>query len=211
MTREETLIRRIRTCAAAVVVIGLRYVGPPLAAKEAKAGHAAIGIERRADRVDRISRGENYIGDVVTEDAEDVVGSDCLRASQGFAVVAEDDVVTFHASMSLDRSKQSDTSHIEHIVDQSLPWHHVRQLLVPESTMSHLGVTEEITRPRLGELPEDVASASECLRATDLVLGATGHAAVDYRFVVQHAPVVFDARNATSEFDTENVIRLGVE
>ena len=63
-----TLYERITTKSAKVGVIGLGYVGLPLAVEKAKAGFRVLGFDIQREKVDKINRGENYIGDVVPED-----------------------------------------------------------------------------------------------------------------------------------------------
>ena len=142
------LLARVQTRTAAVAVIGLGYVGLPLAVEKAKAGFSVVGIERNPDRVAMVNRGENYIGDVVPDDLAAVVRSRHLRATEDFAVVADVDVITICVPTPLDKNKQPDTSYIEFVVEQSLPYIHPGQLVVLEST-TYPGTTEEIILPQL--------------------------------------------------------------
>lgn len=153
------LLERIKDRQAVVAVIGLGYVGLPLSVEKARAGFRVIGIERNAERVDKVNRGENYIGDVVAEDLERAVSSGNLRATSDFATVADADVVAICVPTPLDKNKQPDTSYIEHVVEESLPYLHSGQLIVLEST-TYPGTTEEIIRPRVEsrghEIGEDI-------------------------------------------------------
>jgi len=148
--REEELLARIRERSARVAVIGLGYVGLPLAVEKAKAGFTVVGIDRNANRVAQINRGENYIGDVIAEDLAEAVHHGCIRATQDFAEVANADIITICVPTPLDRNKQPDTSFIEHVVGCSLP--HIRpgQLIVLEST-TYPGTTQEVIQPYLEE------------------------------------------------------------
>ncbi|MGD9675646.1 MAG: nucleotide sugar dehydrogenase [Candidatus Bipolaricaulia bacterium] len=137
------LLKKIQTRQAAVAVIGLGYVGLPLAVEKAKAGFTVVGVERNPERVAMVNRGENYIGDVVPDDLAAVVRTGKLRATQDFSVVADVDVVTICVPTPLDRNKQPDTSYIEYVVEQSLPHLRRGQLVVLEST-TYPGTTEEI-------------------------------------------------------------------
>jgi UDP-N-acetyl-D-glucosamine dehydrogenase len=145
-----SLIEKIQNKTARVAVIGLGYVGLPLAVEKAKVGYAVVGVERNADRVAQVNRGENYIGDVVPDDLAAVVRAGRLRATQDFSVVADVDVVTICVPTPLDKNKQPDTSYIEYVVEQSLPYIHPGQLIVLEST-TYPGTTEEIIQTRLEE------------------------------------------------------------
>ena len=144
----DTLMERIRSKSARVAVIGLGYVGLPLAVEKAKAGYSVVGIDRNPERVAQVNRAENYIGDVVPDDLAAVVRSGKLRATVDFAVVADVDVVTICVPTPLDKNKQPDTSFIEHVVEQSLPYIHAGQLIVLEST-TYPGTTEEIIQARV--------------------------------------------------------------
>ncbi len=137
------LLAKVKARQAAVAVIGLGYVGLPLAVEKAKAGFSVVGVERNPERVAMVNRGENYIGDVVPDDLAAVVRSGKLRATQDFSVVADVDVVTICVPTPLDRNKQPDTSYIEYVVEQSLPFLRRGQLIVLEST-TYPGTTEEI-------------------------------------------------------------------
>jgi UDP-N-acetyl-D-glucosamine dehydrogenase len=145
-----SLIEKIRNKTARIAVIGLGYVGLPLAVEKAKVGYTVVGVERNADRVAQVNRGENYIGDVVPDDLAAVVRAGRLRATQDFSVVADVDVVTICVPTPLDKNKQPDTSYIEYVVEQSLPYIHPGQLIVLEST-TYPGTTEEIIQTRLEE------------------------------------------------------------
>jgi len=145
------LLQKIRSREATIGVIGLGYVGLPLAVEKAKAGFEVVGIDRNPERVEQVNRGENYISDVLAQDLANVVAAGRLRAVQDFAVVKESDVVTICVPTPLDKNKQPDTSYIEHVVDQSLPYVHPGQLIVLEST-TYPGTTEEVIQPRLEAL-----------------------------------------------------------
>jgi len=145
-----SLIEKIRNKTARIAVIGLGYVGLPLAVEKAKVGFAVVGVERNADRVAQVNRGENYIGDVVPDDLAAVVRAGRLRATQDFSVVTDVDVVTICVPTPLDKNKQPDTSYIEYVGQQSLPYIHAGQLIVLEST-TYPGTTEEIIQARLEE------------------------------------------------------------
>ncbi len=145
------LLEKIRTKRAVIVVMGLGYVGLPLAVEKAKAGFTVIGIERNLERVQKVNRGENYIPDVLEADLKDVVQSGKLRAVQGppdYSPVAHADVITLCVPTPLGKNKQPDTSYIEYVTDQSLPYLRKHQLMVLEST-TYPGTTEEVLLPKI--------------------------------------------------------------
>ncbi|MGB2983190.1 MAG: nucleotide sugar dehydrogenase [Candidatus Bipolaricaulia bacterium] len=143
-----TLRERIEGRQAVIAVIGLGYVGLPLSVEKARAGFQVIGVERNPDRVDKVNRGENYIGDVVAQDLREAVESGKLRATGDFSVVGDADVLAICVPTPLDKNKQPDTSYIEHVLEASLPHIHPGQLVVLEST-TYPGTTEEIIQPRI--------------------------------------------------------------
>ncbi len=143
-----SLLERIKAQTATVTVVGLGYVGLPLAVEKAKAGFTVVGIDRNPERVSKVNRGENYIGDVVPADLQDVVRQGRLRAVEEFDVLREADVLTICVPTPLDKNKQPDTSYIEYVVDQSLPYVHADQLVVLEST-TYPGTTQEVIQPRI--------------------------------------------------------------
>ena len=142
------LLHKIEQREAKVAVIGLGYVGLPLAVEKAKAGFTVIGIDRKEERVAMVNRGENYIPDILGSDLATVVAEGKLRATQDFSVVADVDVITICVPTPLDKNKQPDTSYIEGVVEQSLPYLHKGQLVVLEST-TYPGTTEEIILPQI--------------------------------------------------------------
>jgi len=143
-----TLLERIERREAKVALIGLGYVGLPLAVEQAKAGFSVIGIDRNADRVAMVNRGTNYIPDVLIDDLAAVVREGRLRAGQDFSVVGEVDILMICVPTPLDKNKQPDTSYVEGVVELSLPYLHPGQLVVLEST-TYPGTTEEVILPRI--------------------------------------------------------------
>ena len=146
----DELLRKIRSREAKIAVIGLGYVGLPLAVEKAKAGFQVVGIESNPKRVEKVNRAENYIPDVLDIELREVVQKGRLVATPSFSAVSEADVITICVPTPLDKNKQPDTSAIEFVVGQSLSYLHAGQLLVLEST-TYPGTTEEIILPRLKE------------------------------------------------------------
>jgi len=142
------LLERIERREAKIAVIGLGYVGLPLAVEQAKAGFSVIGIDRNAERVAMVNQGENYIPDVLIDDLSAVVSEGRLTAVQDFSVIGGVDILMICVPTPLDRNKQPDTSYIEGVVELSLPHLHPGQLVVLEST-TYPGTTEEVILPRI--------------------------------------------------------------
>lgn len=144
----KTLRARLESREATIAIIGLGYVGLPLAVEFARQGFSVIGIERNPDRVAMVNRGENYIPDVLIEDLSKVVASGQLRATETFEGIKEADAILICVPTPLDKNKQPYTFFVEHVVEESLPFLHKQQLVVLEST-TYPGSTEEIIQPRI--------------------------------------------------------------
>lgn len=133
---------------ATLGVVGLGYVGLPLAVEKAKAGFKTIGFDVQETKVKKVNSGENYIGDVVNEDLESIVKSGFLSATTNFAKVAKADCVCICVPTPLDEHQQPDTSYIEASANSIVPYMHKDMLIVLEST-TYPGTTEELLKPIL--------------------------------------------------------------
>lgn len=129
-------------------VVGLGYVGLPLAVEKAKAGFSVIGFDVQSQKVDMVNRGHNYIGDVVDSDLERIVKAGRLSATTDFAAVASCDCVCIAVPTPLDRHQQPDISYVRASAESILPHMHRDMLIVLEST-TYPGTTEELLRPIL--------------------------------------------------------------
>jgi len=89
----EYLIRKIRDRTATLGVVGLGYVGLPLAVEKAKTGYRTIGFDIQEVKVEMVNSGHNYIGDVVNADLKDIVDAGLLTATTDIAQVAQADCV----------------------------------------------------------------------------------------------------------------------
>ena len=133
---------------ATLGVIGLGYVGLPLAVEKAKAGYRTIGFDVQEAKVEMVNRGENYIGDVVNEDLQEIVRSGLLTATTDFAQVAHADVVAICVPTPLDQYQQPDISYVTTSAENIVPHMHKDMLIVLEST-TYPGTTEELLKPIL--------------------------------------------------------------
>jgi len=88
------LIRKIQDKSVRIGVIGLGYVGLPLAVDKAIAGYEVIGFDIQQRRVDMVNQGVNYIGDVVDEELREVVRTGKLRATTDYDEIKNLDIVT---------------------------------------------------------------------------------------------------------------------
>ena len=85
MNMKELVLEKIQKKTIIVGVVGLGYVGLPLAVEKAKAGFKTIGFDVQSSKVDMVNRGENYIGDVVESDLKDLVDAGMLSATSDFS------------------------------------------------------------------------------------------------------------------------------
>lgn len=133
---------------ATLGVVGLGYVGLPLAVEKAKAGFKTIGFDVQESKVDMVNAGKNYIGDVVNEDLEAIVRSGLLSATTDFAQVAKADCVCICVPTPLDPHQQPDISYVRTSAESIVPYMHKDMLIVLEST-TYPGTTEELLKPIL--------------------------------------------------------------
>src|SRR5690554_492233 len=139
---------KIKNKTAILGVVGLGYVGLPLAVEKAKAGFRTIGFDVQESKVQIVNSGNNYIGDVVNEDLEAIVKSGLLSATTDFARVATADCVCICVPTPLDQHQQPDISYVQASAESIVPYMHKDMLIVLEST-TYPGTTEELLKPIL--------------------------------------------------------------
>jgi UDP-N-acetyl-D-glucosamine dehydrogenase len=143
-----SLINKIENKEAVIGVVGLGYVGLPLAVEKAKAGYKVIGFDVQAARVEQVNMGINYIGDVVDQDLADMIKDGRLVATTDYARIQEVDAVAICVPTPLDIYQQPDTSYVESSSKEIAKYAHEGMLVVLEST-TYPGTTEEIVKPAL--------------------------------------------------------------
>ncbi|MBG9657868.1 nucleotide sugar dehydrogenase [Cytobacillus firmus] len=148
MSAYQTLINKIENKEAVIGVVGLGYVGLPLAVEKAKAGYKVIGFDVQAARVEQVNMGINYIGDVVDQDLADMIKDGRLEATTDYARIQDVDAVAICVPTPLDIYQQPDTSYVESSSNEIAKYAHEGMLVVLEST-TYPGTTEEIVKPAL--------------------------------------------------------------
>lgn len=133
---------------ATLGVIGLGYVGLPLAVEKAKAGFKTIGFDIQKQKVEMVNAGQNYIGDVVSEDLEVLVNSGLFSATTDLGEVAHADCLCICVPTPLDIYQQPDISYVKSTAENILPYLHSDMLIVLEST-TYPGTTEDLLKPLL--------------------------------------------------------------
>jgi len=130
---KKQLLSKIKNKTAVLGVIGLGYVGLPLAVEKAKAGYKTIGFDVQEKKVRWVNEGRNYIGDIVDSDFKEVVDKGLLQATTDFSFVKDIDTVCICVPTPLDIYQEPD---------------HPGMLIVLEST-TYPGTTEELVKPIL--------------------------------------------------------------
>lgn len=133
-----------------ISIIGLGYVGLPLAVEFAKKGVEVVGIERNPERVNAVNNGESYISDIVGESLKRVVNEGKLRAYQDFKYLSDVEAIIICVPTPLTVNKAPDVSYIFTTSKNIVPFLHKGELVVLEST-TYPGTTEEIVLPTLTE------------------------------------------------------------
>ena len=148
MTQVEKLSAKISSREAHVGVIGLGYVGLPLAVEFAKAGFTVTGIDVLQSKVDLVNKGESYIQDIPTETLAALVKSGKIKATTDFSVVAQLDTIDICVPTPLRKTKDPDMSYIVSACQEIAKHFHEGMLVVLEST-TYPGTTDELVLPML--------------------------------------------------------------
>ncbi len=226
----DQLRHRLQTTDATIGVVGMGYVGLPLAVEYADQGFDVLGIDLDAKRVRRLNAGDNYNEDLDDERVRRLVESGRLRAATTYDESAEVDVFFICVPTPITEHKEPDTAYIE-AAAQSIA-EHLRpgQLIVLKST-TYPTTTETVVRPILAEaaadrgltMGEDVflsfsperidpGNDTYTMENTPVVAGgvtleATSLTETVLRQVVEHVHTVSNARVAEMEKLLENIYR----
>jgi UDP-N-acetyl-D-glucosamine dehydrogenase len=142
----EILEEKIRSRRARVGIVGLGYVGLPLAVEFAKAGFPVTGIDVITQKVDRVNAGDSYVGDISSEALSALVKDGKLRATTDFGVVGELDTVNICVPTPLRKTKDPDMSYIVSSCQEIANNFHAGMLIILEST-TYPGTTAELLLP----------------------------------------------------------------
>ena len=145
---KEQLLEKIRARSATLAVVGLGYVGLPLAVEFARAGLTVVGIDVDARKVASVQRGESYIPDVPSALLAELVAAGRLRATTDYAALRAADAVSICVPTPLNKTRDPDMSYVVDAATQVAAHAHPGLLIVLEST-TYPGATEEILLPRL--------------------------------------------------------------
>jgi len=147
---QKILENKILDHSARIVVLGLGYVGLPLATIFAEAGFNVIGVEPDPLKIDLLKRGESYVQDVPSEKITRLTESGKFRATTEFSVIADADAVSICVPTPLRKTGDPDLSFILDATDEMAKYMHPGVIVVLEST-SYPGTTREILLPKLSD------------------------------------------------------------
>ena len=145
---KQNLLQKIQDKSIVAGVVGLGYVGLPLAVEKAKAGFRTIGFDVQKEKVDMVNAGHNYIGDVVDSDLAALVAQGRLSATTDFSFIKGVDFVAICVPTPLDAHQQPDISYVESSARSIAKYLHKGMMVVLEST-TYPGTTEELIKPIL--------------------------------------------------------------
>ena len=115
---KQKLLDRIKKRDITAGVIGLGYVGLPLAVEKAKAGFKTIGFDVQKSKVDLVNQGHNYIGDVVDSDLAELVKAGILSATNDFSFIKEVDFIAICVPTPLDEHQEPDIRFVKDTVTE---------------------------------------------------------------------------------------------
>jgi UDP-N-acetyl-D-glucosamine dehydrogenase len=133
---------------AVLGVVGLGYVGLPLAIEMAKAGHRVVGFDVSVEKVALVNAGTSYIADVPTDELADLVARGLVVATSDFSRVTGTDAVVICVPTPLNKTKAPDTTYMESAARSVTPYLRAGMLVTLEST-TYPGTTEEVVQPIL--------------------------------------------------------------
>ena len=144
----ELLLQKIQERAARVGVIGMGYVGLPLAARAAGLGFSVLGFEVSAEKAAALNRGESYIGDVPGALLAELRAAGTLEATTDAARLAECDLLIICVPTPLNQTREPDMRFVEAAAESIAAAARPGQLVILEST-TYPGTTRELVAPRL--------------------------------------------------------------
>src|SRR5258707_2769346 len=149
MSTKETLIQKLKEKNAHIAILGLGYVGLPLAVVFAEAGFHVPGIDPDSRKIDALTKGISYIPDVKTDVVARLVKSSYLTSTTDFSVLKDIDAVSICVPTPLRQTGDPDMSFIISATEQLSKYVHKGMVVVLEST-TYPGTTRELLLPKLG-------------------------------------------------------------
>jgi UDP-N-acetyl-D-glucosamine dehydrogenase len=147
-SKKQELLKKINDRSALVSVVGMGYVGLPLAVEFAEAGFSVLALDVDAKKVESLNKGESYIDDIATVRLKPLVDSGKFRATTDYQALSAVDAISICVPTPLNKTRDPDMSYINHAIDAISAVAHEGLLVVLEST-TYPGTTDEVIRPRL--------------------------------------------------------------
>jgi UDP-N-acetyl-D-glucosamine dehydrogenase len=228
MSNYDTIMKKIADKSVRVGIIGLGYVGLPLAVSFARKGVQVLGFEKSQKKADQVNAGKNYIGDIKDEELASVVKAAALSATVDFSRLKECDAAIICVPTPLDKFKKPDMSYIEASCADIGRFMKAGTFVSLEST-TYPTTTEDLMKPILEResgkkegvdfwlcfSPERVDPGNKDYKTdnTPKVVGALGKEAQDiamalYGIAIQHLHLVSSPRAAEMVKILENTYRL---
>ena len=212
---KEELLNKIKNKDITVGVVGLGYVGLPLAVEKAKAGFRTIGFDVQKEKVDMVNSGKNYIGDVVDDDLKRLVDDGMLSATSDFSFVKDVDFIAICVPTPLDVHQQPDISYVRDSAI-AISKHLTEETMVVLESTTYPGTTEELIKPimeegsglrcgvdfYLGFSPERVDPGNKQYKTknTPKVVGAIGKDATEVIAAMYRAVLEGDVYEVSSQY-----------
>ena len=210
---KQNLLRKIDKRTVRVGVVGLGYVGLPLAVEKAKAGFETVGFDVQAEKVDMVNAGHNYIGDVVDSDLAALVKVGKLRATTDFSFIKGVDFIAICVPTPLDAHQEPDIRYVRDSATEVAKYLKPETMVVLEST-TYPGTTEELIKPilekgsglvcgkdfYLGFSPErvDPGNLIDKTKNTPKVVGGVGRDATEVIAAMYRAVLEGDVKEVSS-------------
>jgi len=150
MTIQDTITKQLKNKTARIAILGMGYVGLPLAVVFAEAGFIVTGIDPDVRKIESLNKGASYIPDVSTQRLAQLVKSGHLKATTDFSVLKEMDAISICVPTPLRKTGDPDMSFILSATEQLAKYMHKGVVVVLEST-TYPGTTREVLLPMLGE------------------------------------------------------------
>ena len=147
---KEALLKSLRDRTAQIGILGLGYVGLPLAAAFGEAGFQVTGIDPDQRKIDSISKGDSYIQDVPSKQISSLMSMGRFSATTDFAALRNCDAVSICVPTPLRKTGDPDMSFIISATDELAKFIHPGMIIVLEST-TYPGTTREVLLPKLGK------------------------------------------------------------
>jgi UDP-N-acetyl-D-glucosamine dehydrogenase len=149
VTKQEQFLKKISQRTTRIGVVGLGYVGLPLAVAYAEEGFAVIGVDKDSRKIAKLGQGESYIEDIPTAVLASLVADKKLSASQDYQALAQADVIIICVPTPLRKTKDPDISYIIAATEEIIAHAGIRHKLIVLESTTYPGTTEEVILPRL--------------------------------------------------------------